>query len=207
MSDAQHDIVAESIDKIHRVPLLTVIPVKIDFPLLKVPEYNPKGVTEEAVIATMKSIKNDPDWLKLRPIVINVHEGREGVIIAGSVRWHACARLGMDTFPGAFVDCDLKTERERNVRDNAQPDAIDYAKMGILLTDIRNDGSDMEAMGLLPDQVIGYISPPGEGDATDSGDYNGTTPSKTKTVECPSCKHVFPVTKEVIVKTPPADTV
>ena len=53
---------------------------------------NPRSITKEKLSKLKKSIKEFPEMLKLRPIVID----ENNIIIGGNMRYQACLDLGMD---------------------------------------------------------------------------------------------------------------
>lgn len=54
--------------------------------------FNPRKISEEKFQRLVKSIKDSPWMIKLRPIVTN----KDGVIIGGNQRYKACLEAGMD---------------------------------------------------------------------------------------------------------------
>ncbi len=62
-------------------------------------ESNPRRITEAAFKKLCASIKRDPKFMELRPIVVD----EDGVIIGGNQRYRACLALGRQKVPEAWV--------------------------------------------------------------------------------------------------------
>lgn len=66
---------------------------------LKPNPKNPRTITEKAFAKLKASIKRDPEFMVLRPIVVDA----DGVILGGNQRYRACLALGMTEVPDAWV--------------------------------------------------------------------------------------------------------
>lgn len=62
-------------------------------------DKNPRKITKDAMEKLCESITRDPEFMPLRPIVID--EAR--VIIGGNQRYKACRKLGLETVPESWV--------------------------------------------------------------------------------------------------------
>ena len=60
---------------------------------------NPRTISKDAFAKLCESIKRDPQFMVLRPIVVD----GEGIIIGGNMRWRACKQLGMEHLPPGWV--------------------------------------------------------------------------------------------------------
>ena len=67
--------------------------------ILKLNKHNPRTISDEAFQRLCDSIKRDPQFMDLRPIVID----EANVILGGNQRYKACQRLGMTEVPDAWV--------------------------------------------------------------------------------------------------------
>ena len=89
---------------------------------LKPNPKNPRIISEDQLEKLKNSIKRDPEFMKLRPIV---HDG--GMILGGNMRYRACLALGKKEVPNSWVKdaSDLTDEQKRRfiVVDNA-PDGM-----------------------------------------------------------------------------------
>lgn len=191
----------EKIQRLKSYPLFQVVDVPID--LLISSEYNPrKFKNDESKEALKKSLREDPDFMKVRPIVVNVYEGREGTIIAGDKRFVSAAELGWPTVPTVFVTVPLEKEKAWNLKDNIHQGEWDLAKRKDLVIELRDVGYDLGSIGYTGGEMIDVMG--GVSLSTDdmksNPDYSkGTTPRKKPKVklaegmelECPNCHSTF----------------
>jgi hypothetical protein len=86
---------------------------------IKLKDRNPRLITDEALNKLAESIKRDPEFMKLRPIVID----SDNVIIGGNQRYKAIQTLGMSEIPDSWVvKADNLTQEQRErfvIVDNA----------------------------------------------------------------------------------------
>src|SRR4051812_3606047 len=78
---------------------------------------NPRELDGEGHDALLDSMKSDPNFFKLKPIVANVKTG-DYVIIMGHQRLKIAKELGMEKVPVVFVDVDESTHKAWMVKDN-----------------------------------------------------------------------------------------
>jgi len=95
---------------------------------------NPRRITDDSFERLVKSIKDAPWMLKLRPIVVN----RDRVILGGNQRFKACLKAGM-THLWVIIADQISDEQQRKfiLRDN-----IDFGKWDLEI--IRRQYSDDE---------------------------------------------------------------
>lgn len=62
-------------------------------------DRNPRKITPDAFKKLCDSIERDPEFMRLRPIVID----EAGIIIGGNQRYRACLELGMKEIPDAWI--------------------------------------------------------------------------------------------------------
>lgn len=60
---------------------------------------NPRTITEQAFKLLCNSVQNDPEFMSLRPIVID----EAGVVLGGNMRLRACLHLGKKMVPASWV--------------------------------------------------------------------------------------------------------
>lgn len=163
---------------IKKAPLYKTINTPLKY--LRHPSYNPRTITETKMTALMNSLDRDPEFMKVRPIFVNVHEGREGIIIAGNQRYEAALSLGWDKAPAMFVDVPLEQEKQWNVKDNINQGEWEQEQLSELLTGLHDQDVDLMGLGWSNEELVDYLDPtvagvPPEEDPDYSG---GTTPSK-----------------------------
>lgn len=179
------------------IQLYTTKLVDIDKP--EPAEYNPRTIEEDRLVALMNSLDQDPEYMKVRPIVVNMYGGREWLVIAGNKRLKAAKELGWSKIPAMFVKVPKNKEKKWNLKDNINQGEWDRPKVQEILIELRDEGELMTDIGLTPEETIDYIeSDIGELDPTDNPEYQGTTPSSKKAgvrqaveVECPECGATF----------------
>ena len=91
---------------------------------LKAADYNPRKISDEQ----LNDLKNSIQRLgELEPVVVNMHPGRENIIISGHQRIKAAKELGYKEFPCYEVDFDESKEKEANIRMNRNTGEWDLA--------------------------------------------------------------------------------
>lgn len=66
---------------------------------LKSNTTNPRTITDAALQKLCDSIERDPEFMELRPIIVD----DDGTILGGNQRYHACLKLGKDAIPDSWV--------------------------------------------------------------------------------------------------------
>lgn len=105
----------EITDKIQYVPVS----------LLKKNNKNPRIVKNAKFAKLCESIKKDPLFLELRPILCD----KNYEIYAGNQRFSACVVLGYKEVPCIVSDVDQKTKERRIIEDNLHAGEFDYVSL------------------------------------------------------------------------------
>lgn len=71
----------------------------VDLATLRLNDRNPRTITEARFKALVKSIKDFPAMMALRPIIVD----KEGVVLGGNMRYRALLELGHKTIPASWV--------------------------------------------------------------------------------------------------------
>jgi ParB-like chromosome segregation protein Spo0J len=103
------------------------------------PEDNPRFIREEKFLQLKESIKQDPDFLKVRPIVVNMIESRKNVVVCGNMRLRACQSLGMTEVPVVEVEVDELTAKRWTLKDNVSAGEWDYEALSGYPEDLLDD--------------------------------------------------------------------
>jgi hypothetical protein len=132
---------------------------------LKINKRNPRQINEPQLKKLCESIKRDPQFMALRPIVVD----ETGVILGGNQRYKACLELGMVEVPDEWVVCakDLTPEQQKRfiVVDNAPPgmagdwdmDELEMSFSDIDLPGLGFDfGGDAEESLLEEEEIVPY---------------------------------------------------
>ena len=98
MADTKHGPERVSVDKLHPSP------------------DNPRRISEQDMDRLKRSVQDDPDFMRLRPILAKP----DGTIYAGNMRYQAAKALGMEDVWVIFTDDPEAVIRARAVKDNTQ---------------------------------------------------------------------------------------
>ena len=84
---------------------------------------NPRLIKDEAFARLCRSVREFPQMLRLRPVVVNP----EGVILGGNMRYRAAVELGMREIPVTVaVGLTPQQEREFIIKDNVSGGEWDF---------------------------------------------------------------------------------
>lgn len=98
----------------------------VNINLLKENPENPRIISEENFNKLVTSIKEFPEMLNIRPIVVN----RDNVILGGNMRLRACKAAGLKEVP--VIHADILTEEEQKefiLRDNVSTGTWDIKNL------------------------------------------------------------------------------
>jgi len=92
-----------------------VISKKVKISEIAVNPNNPRLIKDDKFIKLVKSIKEFPEMLEIRPIVVN----KDMIILGGNMRYKACQEAGIKQIPIIIAD-NLTQEQEREflIKDN-----------------------------------------------------------------------------------------
>ena len=124
---------------------------KISIEKLSLWEKNPRTIKDKRFKELCKSLKDDPSFMELRPILAT----KEGRIYAGNMRYRAAKELGWTEVPAILTDIDEKLANERAIKDNNQFGEWNNDELATLLDEMERAGSDIESLGL--DEAIAKI--------------------------------------------------
>jgi site-specific DNA-methyltransferase (adenine-specific) len=112
----------------------------VDIHRIKQNEENPRFIKDEKFIKLVKSIKDFPEMLKLRPIVVN----SEMVVLGGNMRLKACIEAGINEVP-ILIASDLTEDQQKEfiIKDN-----IGFGEWDWDILNSEWDASDLEDWGL-----------------------------------------------------------
>lgn len=188
----------EIITLIKSQPLLKTVEFSTNY--LMAAEYNPRSHTPEKLEALKVSLEEDPEFLTLRPIIVNTYEGREGIVIGGSKRLLAAQELEWENVPCIFVYVPPIKEKAWNTKDNVPTGEWIEDKQKEVLMDLREEGYNLSSLGFSGGEIVDVMGGIQlGGDPKNDPNYNGTTPKKKPKVkiaegtelECPNCGSTF----------------
>jgi len=147
---------------------------------------NPRLIKDDKFKKLVQSIKDFPDMLNKRPIVVN----KDMIVLGGNMRLKACIEAGMKEVPVIVADWSEEQQREFIIKDNVSGgewdwdvlanewDANKLTEWGLDVPDIQQldaeeDDFDVPEGGIETDIVLGDLFEIGEhrllcGDSTDS---------------------------------------
>lgn len=112
--------------------------IKIDF--IKVNPNNPRLIKDDKFKKLVKSIKEFPEMLNIRPIVVN----KDMIVLGGNMRLKACKEAGLKEVPIIIAD-NLTEEQQREflIKDNVSGGEWDWEVLSN-----EWDNEELEAWGL-----------------------------------------------------------
>jgi hypothetical protein len=106
---------------------------------LKPNSNNPRFIRDEKFQKLVKSIKDFPDMLAIRPIVVN----KELTVLGGNMRLKACQEAGLKEVPIIKVELTEEQERQFIIKDN-----VGYGEWDWEIIANEWDIAELEEMGL-----------------------------------------------------------
>jgi len=121
------------------------MPKTIKLASLKPNPDNPRYITEEKFEALKRSIRDFPEMMALRPMVVD----EQGTVLGGNMRLKALAELGYEDIPAAWVvkakDLTEEQRREFVIKDNIGFGAWDWEAIGNEWSDLPLDDWGLDA--------------------------------------------------------------
>jgi len=81
---------------------------------IKLNPNNPRTIKDDKFKKLVKSIKDFPEMLSIRPIVVN----QEMIILGGNMRYRACLEAGIKEIPVIITDLSEAKQKEFLIKDN-----------------------------------------------------------------------------------------
>lgn len=147
-------------------------------------DRNPRTITQEAFARLCESIKRDPQFMALRPIVVD----EQRVILGGNQRYRACIELGMKEVPSEWVKVATGLTAEQRKRfvvvDNAPEGMAGEWDEDILAADW--DLPELKDLGF--DKLLAEFE---EGGAEPDQANENQDQANGKLITCPKCGAEF----------------
>ena len=115
---------------------------------VKLNPNNPRIIKDDKFKKLVQSIKDFPEMLNIRPIVVN----QDMIILGGNMRYKACKEAGLKEVPIIVTDLSEEKQREFLIKDNTSGGEWDWE---VLANEWDND--QLEAWGL---DLVGFDSNP-----------------------------------------------
>ena len=100
---------------------------------------NPRLIKDDKFKKLCQSLKDFPEMLELRPIVVN----RDHIILGGNMRYKAAKEIGLKEIPVTIADLTEDQQREFLIKDNTSGGEMDWE---VLANEWNNE--ELEAWGL-----------------------------------------------------------
>ena len=111
---------------------------------VKLNPNNPRIIKDDKFKKLVQSIKDFPEMLNIRPIVVN----KDMIILGGNMRYKACKEAGLKEIPVIITDLSEDKQKEFLIKDNTSGGEWDW---DILANEW--DSEELDAWGL---DVIGF---------------------------------------------------
>lgn len=92
---------------------------------VKLNPNNPRLIKDDKFKKLVQSIKDFPEMLNIRPIVVN----QDMVILGGNMRYKACKEAGLKEIPVIVTDLSEEKQREFLIKDNTSGGEWDFAML------------------------------------------------------------------------------
>ena len=89
---------------------------------VKLNPNNPRLIKDDKFKKLVSSIKDFPEMLNIRPIVVN----KDMVILGGNMRYRACKEAGLKEVPVIITDLSEEKQREFLIKDNVSGGEWDW---------------------------------------------------------------------------------
>jgi len=106
---------------------------------VKLNPNNPRLIKDDKFKKLVQSIKDFPEMLNIRPIVVN----QDMVILGGNMRYKACKEAGLKEIPIIITDLSEEKQREFLIKDNTRGGEWDWE---VLANEWDNE--ELESWGL-----------------------------------------------------------
>jgi len=89
---------------------------------VKVNPNNPRLIKDDKFKKLVQSVKDFPEMLKIRPIVVN----KDMIILGGNMRFKACKEAGLKEVPIIITDLTEEQQKEFLIKDNVSGGEWDW---------------------------------------------------------------------------------
>lgn len=154
--------------------------IKVPIKDLKPLERNPRKIDKNQFSKLVSSLRDDPEFLERRPILVNLEPDGTKRVYAGNQRLQAAKKLKWKHVP-CIIDANLdqKIIHERIVKDNKHYGEFDF--------DILFAEWDVDIL-----IAAGFSNEELTGDYAESSEVSDSeSPKKEKLTICPNCQHEF----------------
>jgi DNA modification methylase len=102
--------------------------VEVKISDITLPQWNPRQIDDDGFKTLCKSIKEDPEFLRARPVILSDRTGTL-VAVAGNQRIRAATHLEMETVPAIVVTLTEEMEKTWALKDNLHQGGWDWGML------------------------------------------------------------------------------
>lgn len=117
---------------------------------IKLNPNNPRIIKDDKFKKLVQSIKDFPEMLDIRPIVVN----KEGIILGGNMRFKACAEAGIKEPPYVVVDLTEEQQKEFLIKDNVSGGEWDWEALANEWNVEQLEGWGLDMPAIEPEEVL-----------------------------------------------------
>jgi len=142
---------------------------KVAISKVKVNPNNPRLIKDDKFAKLVQSIKDFPEMLDIRPIVVN----KDMIVLGGNMRLKACKEAGLKEVPIIIAD-NLTEEQQREflIKDNTSGGEWDWEMISKDWDALQLDAWGLDIPDFTPDEVLEAVE----------DDFDGTPPETPITV-------------------------
>ena len=96
--------------------------IKVKASEIKINPNNPRLIKDDKFKKLVQSIKDFPEMLNIRPIVVN----KDMIILGGNMRYKACKEAGLKEVPIIITDLTEEQQKEFLIKDNTSGGEWDW---------------------------------------------------------------------------------
>lgn len=151
---------------------------------LKPAKWNPRIITDKRFAKLVEAIKDDPQFMTLRPILAS----KNGTIYAGNMRFRALQEIGIEDVPCVITDIPEKLAKLRSLKDNNHFGEYQMDELASLVVEFQPMQIELTAM---PDIIMRQIEGSEKDHSATNKEEDVTFTANSLEHECPKCGFKF----------------
>lgn len=163
-----------------KMPKIELVPAA----KLKPAKWNPRIITDKKFTKLVEAIRQDPDFMALRPILAS----KNGTIYAGNMRFRALQEIGVKDVPCIFTDIPEKLAKLRSLKDNNHFGEYQMDELAALVVEFKPVEIEMTAM---PDIIMRQIEGADADPSAKNTEEDVSFTANKLEHECPKCGFKF----------------
>jgi DNA modification methylase len=126
---------------------------RVSLKKLKEAEYNPRIIDPGKLELLKKSLKEDIEFLNVRPVIVNMYPGREYIVVGGNMRVKAARELGYKDIPCIFINIEPIREKAWNIKDNQSYGSWETQLLKESMIQLKEENYDLSLIGFSEDEI------------------------------------------------------